>query len=201
MPGNTVVSQTGFSILGTNTNTINADIQIDASVTIDTVSLPSGPTSGGTGVTVTGSGFSGATSLSFDGIPATSLNVVGSTTATAVTPAHATGAVDVEITTPSGTGAKTNGFTYVTTAVGQAAFGGTIACLTGTGNNLIAATADNSTGIVWQAVGSFIVGASSSSDGAANTTNIVNCLTNGIGCPGGINITTYAAGLCTRQRP
>ena len=143
---------------------------------------------GGTGVTLTGSGFTGAISLTFGGTAATSLNVVSSTSATAVTPAHATGAVDVVITTPSGSGTKTNGYTYATTAVGQSAYGGTIACLNGSLNNLIAATADNSTSIQWGGAGTNIPSAESTTDGQTNTTNIVAVLGAG---------SAYAAGLCS----
>lgn len=186
-PGSTVVAQTSFPIQGSNTNAVTAAIQIDAGITIDTVSPSSGPASGGTGVTLTGSGFTGATSLTFGGTAATSLNVVSSTSVTAVTPAHATGAVDVVITTPSGSATKTNGFTYATTAVGQSAYGGTIACLNGGLNNLIAATADNSTGIQWGGFGTR-TNARSTTDGATNTATIVIALGAG---------STYAAGLCS----
>lgn len=196
-PGNTVVPQTNFIIQGSNTNAFTAAIQIDSGVTLTGISPSSGPASGGTGVTLTGTGFTDATSLTFGGTAATSLNVVSSTNATAVTPAQATGAVDVVITTPSGSATKTNGFTYATTAVGQSAYGGTIACLN-SGNNLIAATADNSTGIQWGGIGTNVPSAESTTDGATNTANIVNCLTTGGGgCAGGTDITTYAAGICS----
>ncbi|OGV35610.1 MAG: hypothetical protein A3E88_06595 [Legionellales bacterium RIFCSPHIGHO2_12_FULL_35_11] len=170
---------------------MTAAIQIDASVgpTLDTVSPSSGAASGGTGVTLTGSGFTGATGVTFGGAAATSVNVVSSTSVTAVTPAHATGAVDVVITTPSGTGTKTDGYTYATTAVGQSAYGGTIACLNGSLNNLIAATADNSTGIEWGGFGTN-TNATSTTDGATNTEVIVTAL----GANGG---TPYAAQLCS----
>ncbi len=111
---------------------------------------------------------------------------------------HATGAVDVVLTTSSDSATKTNGFTYSTTAVGQSAYGGTIACLNGGLNNLIAATADNSTSIEWGGWGINVPLAESIIDGATNTTNIVRCLTDGeSGCVGGINISTYAAGICS----
>jgi hypothetical protein len=186
-PGSTVVSQTNFSIQGTNTNTVTAAIQIDAGVTLTTVSPSSGAASGGTGVTLTGTGLNGTTGVTFDGTAATSVNVVIVTTVTAVTPAHAAGAVDVVITTPSGSATDTNGYTYVTTAVGQPAYGGTIACLNGGLNNLIAATADNSTGIQWGGFGTNITGASTT-DGNANTIAIVGVLGAG---------STFAAGLCS----
>jgi fructose/tagatose bisphosphate aldolase len=79
--------------------------------------------------------LTGATGVTFGGSAATSVNVVNSTTVTAVTPAHAAGAVDVVITTPSGSATDTNGYTYLTTAVGQSAYGGKIACLNGSLNN------------------------------------------------------------------
>lgn len=197
-PGSTVIAQTDFTIQGSNTNAVTAAIQIDAASIIDTISPSSGPASGGTGVTLTGSGFTGATGITFGGIAATSVNVVDSNTVTAVTPAHATGAVDVVITTPSGNGTKANGYTYLTTTVGQSAYGGTIACLDGGLNNLIAATTDNNTGIRWGGNGVETL-ATSSTDGAINTAAIVNCLTTtaGGGCPGNIAVNTYAAGICS----
>ncbi|WBV69267.1 IPT/TIG domain-containing protein [Legionella pneumophila] len=97
---------------------------------------------------LTGTGLTGATAVTFGGIAATSVNVVNSTTVTAVTPAHAIGPVDVVIDTPVGGATLANGYTYLTTAVGQPSGGGIIACLN-PGNNLIAATTDISTGIVW----------------------------------------------------
>lgn len=186
-PGSAVVASTDFPIQGSNTNAVTAAIQIDAGITIDTVSPHRGPASGGTGVTITGSGFTDATNLTFGGSAATNLNVVNSTTVTAVTPAHAAGSVDVVITTLSGSATKTEGFSYVPTQVGQYAYGGTIACLNGGLNNLIAATADNSTGIQWGGFGT-TTNATSTTDGATNTTTIVTALGPS---------STYAAGLCS----
>lgn len=186
-PGSTIVAQSDFSISGTNTNTLTAAIEIEEAITISFVSPSSGSASGGTGVTLTGTRLTGATSVTFGGIAATSVNVVDSTTVTAVTPAHAAAAVDVEITTPDGTATLTNGYTYLTTAVGQSAFGGTIACLNGGSNDLVAATADNSTGIQWGGFGT-TTSATSTTDGATNTATIVTALGSG---------STYAAGLCS----
>jgi hypothetical protein len=97
----------------------------------------------------------------------------------------------VVIDTPAGGATLTNGYTYLATAVGQSSGGGTIACLNGGLNNLIAATADNSTGIEWGGFGTAIgSGAQSVTDGAANTAAIVAGLGNNGGTP-------YAAQLCT----
>ncbi len=187
-PGSTVVAQTNFTIQGSNTDPVTAAIAVDPSVALSSVSPSSGPASGGTGVTLTGVGLTGATSVTFGGVAATSINVLNSTTVTAVTPAHATGAVDVVITTPGGSATDTNGYTYLTTAVGQSAFGGTIACLNGGSNDLIAATADNSTGIQWGGLGTDIATAQSTTDGQTNTANIVTALGTG---------SSYAALLCS----
>ena len=188
-PGNTVVPQTNFTIQGTNTNALTAAIAIQSGSTLTAINPTSGTASGGTGFTLTGTGLTGATSVTFDGIAATSVTVVNSTTVTGVTPAHTAGAVDVVINTPAGGATLANGYTYVATAVGQPAFGGTIACLN-TGNNLIAATADNSTAIAWGGFGTAIgAEAQSDTDGASNTTAIVTAL----GSNGG---TPYAAQLC-----
>ena len=187
-PGSTVVPQTNFTIQGSNTNPVTAAIKIDAGVTLTSVSPSSGAASGGTGVTLTGIGLTGATGITFGGTAATSVNVVNSTTVTAVTPAHATGAVDVVITTPGGSATKTNGYTYLTTAAGQSAYGGKIACLGGGLNNLIAATADNSTSLQWGGSGTAIgVNAQSDTNGATNTAAIVSALGTS---------PSYAARLC-----
>ena len=71
-----------------------------------------GDVAGGTAVTITGTGFTGATGLTFDGITATSIVVVSDTSITAVTPAHAAGGVNIVITTPGGTATATNGYLY-----------------------------------------------------------------------------------------
>ena len=173
---------------GSNTNALSAAIRIDASIDVTAVNPNTGSASGGTGVTITGTNFTGATGVTFDGVAATSVNVINSTTITAVTPAHAAGAVDVVVTTPSGSGTLLNGFTYTATAIGQSAHGGTIGCLNGGLNNLIAASADNSTAIEWGGFGTAIgAGAQSDTDGASNTAQIVAQL----GAGG-----SYAAGLC-----
>jgi hypothetical protein len=108
------------------------------------VSPASGPAAGGTTITVTGTAFvAGATSVLIGGIAATAVSVASATTLTAVTPAHAAGAVSVAVTTPIGTGALSNAFTFTTTPVpptvtdvspaGGPPAGGTRLTITGTG--------------------------------------------------------------------
>ena len=74
----------------------------------------SGSTHGGTNVTITGTNFTGATSVTFDGLAATTINVVNSTTITCITPAHSAGAVNVIITTQGGSSVEFSSFTYIT---------------------------------------------------------------------------------------
>jgi hypothetical protein len=63
-----------------------------------------GPLAGGTPVTVTGTNFTGATSVQFGTTPATSFTVNSATQITATSPAGS-GTVDVLVTTPAGTSA------------------------------------------------------------------------------------------------
>jgi uncharacterized repeat protein (TIGR03803 family) len=82
--------------------------------TISTVTPAMGTTAGGTNVTITGTDLLGATAVTFGGMAATSFTVVSATQITATTPAHAAGAVSVEVTTPGGTNAANTLFTYIT---------------------------------------------------------------------------------------
>src|SRR5450755_77868 len=57
--------------------------------TITAISPNSGTTSGGTAVTITGTGFISGATVSLGGTPATGVTLMNSTTITAATPAHA----------------------------------------------------------------------------------------------------------------
>lgn len=59
-----------------------------------------GTFAGGTPVTITGSGFVDGATVAFDGVAATEVVVVNSTTITCVTPPHAAEAVDVTVENP-----------------------------------------------------------------------------------------------------
>ena len=107
---------------------------------ITAVSPTNGPRLGGTSVTITGTDFSGTTGVTFDGVAATNLSVVNSTTLTATTPAHAVGAVSVVVTTPSGSNSGNTLFSYLPVAptitsvspTSGVNLGGTVVTLTGT---------------------------------------------------------------------
>ena len=78
-----------------------------AAPTVTGVSPASGLPAGGTTVTITGTGFDGATAVDFGATPATSFTVTSPTTITATAPAEAAGTVNVTVTAPGGTSAIT----------------------------------------------------------------------------------------------
>src|SRR5262249_3889983 len=89
--------------------------QVLALPTVTAISPTSGPTAGGTSVTITGTGFTGATAVTFGGTAAGSFTVNSDTQVTALGPAHAAGTVDIIVTAPGGTSATAvaDHFTFV----------------------------------------------------------------------------------------
>lgn len=88
--------------------------------TVTGVSPNTGPTTGGTSVTVTGSNFvTGNTTVKFGSVAATNVTVNTASSLTATTPAEGPGAVDVTVTTPNGTSATSSAdqFTFTGPAV------------------------------------------------------------------------------------
>ena len=101
---------------------------------VSKLSVKGGPATGGTVVTVTGTGFAGPVSVSFGGVPATSVTVNSPTSLTATSPANVSGILDVTVTTGGGTSATSSKdhFKYapviesITPANGPLAGGGTV---------------------------------------------------------------------------
>ena len=119
--------------------------------TVTGVSPSSGPTAGGTSVTVTGTNLTGATAVDFGtGHPGTSISGVTATSLTVTSPAG-TGTVNVTVTTPNGTSAvnaPSDQFTYnapaLPTVTGVSPSSGPTAggtSVTVSGTNLTGATA------------------------------------------------------------
>ncbi|WP_425565424.1 IPT/TIG domain-containing protein, partial [Pedococcus aerophilus] len=111
-------------------------------VVVTSISPSTGSTQGGTLVSITGSGFTGSTSVTFAGVAGTSLTVVSDTSLKAVTPAHASGTVDVQVVTPTGKSATSASSKYTFVApptISKVAptsgplSGGTTVTITGTG--------------------------------------------------------------------
>jgi hypothetical protein len=89
--------------------------------TISSVSPNSGPTTGGTPVTITGTNFQSGATVTFGALPATNVVVVSSTSITASTPlgpATQQLAVNVTVTNPDSTSGSANAaFTYTVPAL------------------------------------------------------------------------------------
>ena len=112
--------------------------------TITAIAPSSGSTAGGTAVTITGTGFTGATQVLFGTVPATSLTVISDTQITAIAPAESAASHNVFVVTPSGTSGAVSAdlFTYkapvrpsitsIAPASGSTS-GGTAVTITGTG--------------------------------------------------------------------
>ncbi|MEO8380094.1 MAG: IPT/TIG domain-containing protein [Acidobacteriota bacterium] len=114
------VGSVGLSVTVTASgcpNSGTANVTVTAappSVTLTQVNPAAGRITGGTPVTLTGTGFLTGVSVTFGGSAATSVVRVNSTTITAVTPAHVAGAVNVVVTnTDTSSATLTNGYTYL----------------------------------------------------------------------------------------
>src|SRR4029077_918173 len=102
---------------------------------VTAVSPKAGRTTGGNAISISGSGFSGATAVAFGGVPASFL-VNNSASISAVAPAHTAGTVDVTVTSVGGTSAASaaDHYTYdarptvtsVSPAAGPTAGGNTV---------------------------------------------------------------------------
>jgi hypothetical protein len=86
--------------------------------TVGGITPGSGPTAGGTPVTLTGTGFVAGTTVVIGGttVPAADVEVVSDTELTFLTPPGTAGLAQVTVTTPAGTSAPV-GFTYVAPVV------------------------------------------------------------------------------------
>jgi hypothetical protein len=79
------------------------------------ISVSEGPASGGTTVTITGTGFTNAIAVNFGSLPAASFAISNGSTITAVSPAAPAGTADVTVASAGGTSATISGdqFTFV----------------------------------------------------------------------------------------
>jgi hypothetical protein len=85
-----------------------------AAPTVTGINPDKGPVTGGTTMTVTGTGFTGATAVSFGQAAAQNLAVTSDTELTVTSPPGAAGTVGVTVTTPAGTSptSQADHFTY-----------------------------------------------------------------------------------------
>ncbi len=113
-----------------------------AAPVVTAVSPTSGPRAGGTTVTVTGSGFTGATHVLFGNTPGTGLSVTSDTQLTVRAPSHSLGLTHVHVITPAGGSPAVTADEYTfeplptVTAISPTSgphAGGTTVAVTGTG--------------------------------------------------------------------
>jgi hypothetical protein len=82
--------------------------------TVTSISPESGPSEGGTTVTIIGSGFTPSTTVEIGGLAASFVEVLSETELTAVTPPHLEGAVEVVVADSNGTSTGGPKFTFAT---------------------------------------------------------------------------------------
>ena len=102
IPGGGLVYFGGYSFtVQYLTNSVVLTVAVNPP-TVTAISPTSGPSTGGTTVTITGTNFIGASSVMFGSVPAASFSVKSLTQIVAVSPTEGTGPVDVTVTTPGG---------------------------------------------------------------------------------------------------
>ena len=125
---------------GTSTKNVSDRYTYSSPPAISKLSAKTGAATGGTGVTITGSGFTHVSGVSFGGVPAASFTVLSATSIEAVAPVSIAGTVDVRVTTaggPSATSSKDH-FKYTPVVEGVSppngpVAGGTVVTVTGVG--------------------------------------------------------------------
>jgi len=80
---------------------------------ISGVTPNTGSTAGGTKLTISGSGFTGATAVTVGGVPATGMSIKGDTSISVTTGADTAGVASVAVTNATGTSAPNKLFTYL----------------------------------------------------------------------------------------
>jgi hypothetical protein len=93
------------------TATSAAEFSYLAPPVITSLDVSTGPIAGGTTVVITGTGFTGTTSVTFGGVAAPIVSVTA-TEITVTTPARAEGVVSVVVTTSVGIDTEASAFTY-----------------------------------------------------------------------------------------
>jgi hypothetical protein len=143
-PGGTVDIQ--VTAPGGTSSFVSADQFTYVTVAVTHINIKSGPVTGGTAVTITGTSLAGATAVTFGSVAAAGLHVNSNTSITALSPPGTAGPVDIEVTAPGGTSppVPADVFSYAAPAVTRVSpnrggtGGGTTVTITGT--SLLGAT-------------------------------------------------------------
>jgi hypothetical protein len=190
------LTKSGSVALNSNTKTLTYTTTTPPAVT--SLSPTSGPASGGTVVTITGTHLTGATTVDFGTTAGSAIDNVSSTEVKATSPAESPGVVDVIVHNPSGTSITSSadhftytGVTAAPTVTGLTPTTGPIAGgseVTITGTNLTGATAVafGGTAATGFTVNSATSITASSPAGSAGTVNVT------VTTPGGTSATSSA---------
>lgn len=138
-PAGTVGSVTVTVTVNSHSGSLANSFTYFAAPTVTGVSPNTGPTSGGTAVTITGTNFASGASVTFGTASATNVVVSNSTTITATTPTGTAGTATVTVMVSGHSGTLASGFTYLAppTVTGVSpnsgsTAGGTAVTITGT---------------------------------------------------------------------
>ena len=112
------------TISDSQTATLAGGFRYDPAPTVTSISPATGPSTGGSPVTITGTNFVTSATVTIGGAAAASVTVTSATQITATAPQHQAGAVDVVVTNPDGqAGTLAGGFTYYTAGIGGGVYG------------------------------------------------------------------------------
>ncbi|MEV6568830.1 beta strand repeat-containing protein [Streptomyces kronopolitis] len=179
--------------------------------TANSINPASGSTLGGTPFTITGTNLTGATSVTFNGVPVAVTVGAGGTTVSGVTPAGTAGNATVIVNTPNGNAPLASGFTYtppqpatatgITPASGST-LGGTPFVITGT--NLVGTTSVTFNGapvaVTVGADGTSLTGVTPAGT-AGNATVVVKNPNGDATVPGGYSYTAPVAPVLNSVAP
>ena len=140
--------------------------------TVGAVSPTSGPTTGGTAITITGTNFDATATVTVGGSAATGVSVVSATQINATTPAHAAGVADIVVTAGGQPSAANPGdqFTYLVPAP-------TVTALTPTSGTTAGGTAITITGTSFDATATVTVGGSAATGVSVVSATQINATT------------------------
>jgi len=139
-PAGTAGARTVQITVGGQSASLASGFTYVAGLTLTSISPASGPATGGTVMTLTGSGFVNGATVRVNNVSATAITFVSATQVQATTPPGTAGARTVQITNPDTTTASlSSAFTYVAaptltsvSPVSGSTAGGTVITLTGT---------------------------------------------------------------------
>lgn len=119
-PGSGTADVTVHTAGGTSATSAADEFFFGSPPTVTGLSSATGSTVGGGSITISGTGFTAATAVSFGPVPATAMTVVSDTEITATIPQNLPGTVDVTVANPAGTSAASAADQYNYTTAGQA---------------------------------------------------------------------------------